>query len=125
MISATTAIDAFTTGAGGSDDVDIGIDDDNDDDEENPRVNGVIAVKTEIADTMGTVFAAVGKHYLPYLEPSVYQLVALLDHSYEGIRKPAVISLLQFVRTFYDLSSPTTWLPGANVVCQYFSIPLM
>ncbi|KAG6886214.1 hypothetical protein C0993_010776 [Termitomyces sp. T159_Od127] len=80
-------------------------------------VNSAIAVEKEIAaDTIGTLFAACKAHFFPYVEQSALELVALLPHYYEGIRKSATDSLLEIVRTFYDLSDPQEWKPGANVV---------
>ncbi|KAG5353801.1 hypothetical protein C0989_001918 [Termitomyces sp. Mn162] len=79
-------------------------------------VNSAIAVEKEIAaDTIGTLFAACKAHFFPYVEQSALELVALLPHYYEGIRKSATDSLLEIVRTFYDLSDPQEWKPGANV----------
>ncbi|KAF5362127.1 hypothetical protein D9756_002481 [Leucocoprinus leucothites] len=76
-------------------------------------VNSAIAVEKEIAaDTIGTLFAATQNHFLPYVEGCTVELVALLTHYYEGIRKSTTDSLLEIVRTFYDLSSPPEWVPG-------------
>ncbi|KAG5652615.1 hypothetical protein H0H81_004344 [Sphagnurus paluster] len=79
-------------------------------------VNSAIAVEKEIAaDTIGTLFAACKAHFFPYVEQCALELVALLPHYYEGIRKSATDSLLEIVRTFYDLSDPQEWTPGAAV----------
>ncbi|KAI0311667.1 ARM repeat-containing protein [Amylostereum chailletii] len=76
-------------------------------------VNSAIAVEKEIAaDTIGTLFAATGTHFLPFVEPCTLELVALLPHYYEGIRKSATDSLLAIVRTFYDLTNPQEWHAG-------------
>uniref|UniRef100_A0A8H7XV39 Importin N-terminal domain-containing protein n=1 Tax=Psilocybe cubensis TaxID=181762 RepID=A0A8H7XV39_PSICU len=78
-------------------------------------VNSAIAVEKEIAaDTIGTLFAATQLHFLPYVESCTLELIALLPHYYEGIRKSATDSLLEIVRTFYDLSEHDEWIPGAN-----------
>lgn len=80
-------------------------------------VNSAIAVEKEIAaDTIGTLFTATQSHFFPYVEPCTLELVQLLPHYYEGIRKSAMDSLLEIVRTFYDLSDHTEWQPGAMVV---------
>jgi hypothetical protein len=80
-------------------------------------INSAVAVEKEIAaDTMGTLFAATRNHFLPYVEECVLTLVDLLGHYYEGIRKSATDSLLEFVRTFYELSNPTEWIAGRVVV---------
>ncbi|KAG6910038.1 hypothetical protein DXG01_013762 [Tephrocybe rancida] len=80
-------------------------------------VNSAIAVEKEIAaDTIGTLFAACKAHFFPYVEQSALELVALLPHYYEGIRKSATDSLLEIVRTFYDLSDPQEWTPGGQSI---------
>ena len=81
------------------------------------EVNSAIAVEKEIAaDTIGTLFAATRNHFFPYVEPCALELVNLLMHYYEGIRKSATDSLLEMVRTFYELSGAPDWTPGATVV---------
>ena len=80
-------------------------------------VNSAIAVEKEIAaDTIGTLFAATQMHFLPFVEQCTLELVALLPHYYEGIRKSATDSLLEIVRTFYELSKPDEWQPGFTAV---------
>lgn len=80
-------------------------------------VNSAIAVEKEIAaDTIGTLFAATRSHFLPYVEQCTLELVQLLPHYYEGIRKSATDSLLEIVRVFYELSDHQDWQPGAKVV---------
>ncbi|TFK40003.1 ARM repeat-containing protein [Crucibulum laeve] len=79
-------------------------------------VNSAIAVEKEIAaDTIGTLFAATRVHFLPFVEQCTLELTDLLPHYYEGIRKSATDSLLEIVRTFYDLSDHQEWQPGKNV----------
>lgn len=85
-------------------------------------VNSAIAVEKEIAaDTIGTLFSETQGHFFPYVEECALELVALLPHYYEGIRKSATDSLLEIVRTFYDLSDHQEWQAG-DVVCFYISI---
>jgi hypothetical protein len=87
------------------------------DEEKELAVNSAIAVEKEIAaDTIGTVFMYTRNHFLPYVEPCVHELVELLSHYYEGIRKSAVTSLFAVIQTFYELSSPAEWIPGKQVV---------
>jgi hypothetical protein len=79
------------------------------------EVNSAVAVEKEIAaDTLGTLFAAAHEHFLPFVEESVLELIGLLPHYYEGIRKSSTDSLLKIVRTFYDLSGQPEWQPGAG-----------
>lgn len=82
-------------------------------------VNSAIAIEKEIAaDTIGTLFASTQIHFLAFVEPCTLQLIQLLSHYYEGIRKSAIDSLLEIVRTFYDISDHEAWVPGANVVSE-------
>ena len=86
-------------------------------------VNSAIAVEKEIAaDTIGTLFAATKGHFFPFVEQCALELVALLPHYYEGIRKSATDSLLEIVRTFYELSDHEEWQPGAVVVRYFYFI---
>jgi importin-4 len=80
-------------------------------------VNSVICVEKEIAaDTIGTLFSATGSHFLPYVEECTLELVGQLSHYYDGIRKAALESLLEIVRTMYELSNPKQWEAGMAVV---------
>lgn len=86
------------------------------------EVNSAIAVEKEIAaDTIGTIFEATKNHFFPFVEQCTVELIALLPHYYEGIRKSALDSLLQIMRTFYTLSDPQEWQAGAVVVCGYLA----
>ncbi|KAG8950732.1 hypothetical protein FRC04_007151 [Tulasnella sp. 424] len=79
-------------------------------------VNSAIAIEKEIAaDTMGTIFSYTGNYFLPWLEQCTVALIEQLNHYYEGIRKSALTSLFQFLRSFYDLSNSPLWEPGANL----------
>lgn len=85
-------------------------------------VNSAIAVEKEIAaDTIGTLFAATQLQFLPFVESCTLELIALLPHYYEGIRKSATDSLLEIVRTFYDLSDHEEWVPGFNSVSPFLT----
>lgn len=81
------------------------------------EVNTVICIEKEIAaDTLGGLFESTGTHFLPYVEESTVQLVGLATHYYDGIRKSSLGSLLEIVRTMYDLSNPPEWQPGLDNV---------
>ncbi|KAI0741743.1 ARM repeat-containing protein [Daedaleopsis nitida] len=97
----------------------IAVTDDINVDEEEVNLDALLDVSTGIyiekeiaADTIGTIFAATKKHFLNYVEPCTLELITLLQHFYEGIRKSATDSLLEIIRTFYDLSEPQEWQPG-------------
>lgn len=79
-------------------------------------VNSTICIEKEIAaDTIGGLFSSTGAHFLPYVEQSTIELVAQLSHYYDGIRKAATESLLEMIRSFYDLNNPAEWKPGQAV----------
>lgn len=79
-------------------------------------VNSTICIEKEIAaDTIGGIFAATGHHFLPYVEQCTIELVGQLSHYYDGIRKSATDSLLEIIRSFYELSNPPDWQPGQAV----------
>ena len=100
-----------------SDDAHVNIDDDDGVDiDKLLDVNSTICIEKEIAaDTLGGIFSSTGPSFLPYVEQSTIELVAQLSHYYDGIRKSAAESLLEIVRSFYDLSSPAEWKPGQAV----------
>ena len=80
-------------------------------------MNSVICIEKEIAaDTLGGLFESTGTHFLPYVEDCTVELVGQLTHYYDGIRKSALDSLLEIVRTMYELSNPAEWQPGLENV---------
>ena len=82
-------------------------------------VNSGIAIEKEIAaDVMGDLFASTQFHFLPFVESCTLELIKLLTHYYEGIRKSAIDSLLEIVRTFYDISDHEDWVAGSTVVSE-------
>ncbi|KAF7294475.1 Importin N-terminal domain-containing protein [Mycena kentingensis (nom. inval.)] len=108
--NAITIVDEKTDGNGNEmveiEDIDV---------EKMMDANSAIAVEKEIAaDTIGTLFAATKVHFLQFVEPCTMQLINLLPHYYEGIRKSATDSLLEIVRTFYELSGAPEWTAGLS-----------
>lgn len=99
-----------------TDELRVDIDDDELDMDKLLDVNSTICIEKEIAaDTIGTIFQATRRHFLPFVEQCTIELVGLLPHYYDGIRKSATDSLLEIVRTFYELSEPKEWTPGFSV----------
>jgi hypothetical protein len=85
------------------------------------EVNSVICIEKEIAaDTIGGLFESTGPHFLPYVEDCTVELVGQLTHYYDGIRKSSLESLLEIVRTMYELSNPPEWQPGLENVSNRF-----
>ena len=67
------------------DGADDGADDDDKDTSKLLEVNSAIAVEQEIeADTIGTLFAATGRHFPPFAEQCALELVGLLPRTMRG-----------------------------------------
>ena len=121
--SLNAAVEGFSTGAGsskvagdGEEDIEEETDLDALDDMFS-KVNSAVAIEKEVAaDTIGELFAAIKQPFMPYVEETVQVLIDLLEHYYEGIRKAAVGALFSFLKTIYELSDPTEWVPGGVVV---------
>lgn len=80
------------------------------------NVNSAVAVEKEVAaDALGEIFSHTRSSFVPYLEQSIEELVTLLDHFYQGIRRSAVNALFTFINTLNEMSNPTEWQPGHNV----------
>lgn len=78
------------------------------------ETNSAVAIEKEIAaDSIGTLFAATRQAFLPYVEQCTMELLELCNHYYEGVRKSAVDSLLEIVRTFWEISNESP--DGATV----------
>ncbi|UZJ51765.1 hypothetical protein CBS101457_001085 [Exobasidium rhododendri] len=95
--------------------------DDNDDDfidldevfENLQNVNTAVGVEKAVAaDALGEIFVYTREGFTPFLASSVEELINLLDHYYQGIRKSAIGALLVFINTLNDMSSPAEWQPG-------------
>lgn len=102
-------------GAGGDEDEDgfVDIDELND---AFLNVNSAIAIEKEVAaDSLGEIFAHTKSGFLPYLQQSVEQLISLLEHFYQGIRKSAVSALFTYINTLNELSKPEPWQAGVHV----------
>ncbi|PWN53172.1 ARM repeat-containing protein [Violaceomyces palustris] len=80
------------------------------------NVNSAVAIEKEVAaDSLGEIFTHTKAGFLPYIQQSVEELVNLLEHFYQGIRKSAVSSLFAFINTLNEMSNPEPWQPGAQV----------
>jgi hypothetical protein len=79
--------------------------------------NSAIADEKEIAaDALGEIFENTRSHFLPYVEPTMNELVQLSAHISEGVRKAVTNSFFTFLQTFYVMSSPAQWIPGLPLV---------
>ncbi|KAG0244690.1 armadillo-type protein [Mortierella sp. GBAus27b] len=75
-----------------------------------------IADEKEVAaDTIGELFQHTRAAFLPYVEPSVKELIELSSHMSEGVRKATCAALFGFLRTFYSISNAPDWQPGLPV----------
>ncbi|KAN0062554.1 hypothetical protein ACQY0O_005086 [Thecaphora frezii] len=80
------------------------------------NVNSAVAIEKEVAaDSLGEIFAHTKQGFLPYIQQSVEQLVILLEHFYQGIRKSSVSALFTFINTLNEMSNPQEWQPGTQV----------
>lgn len=74
-----------------------------------------IAIEKEVAtDALLEIFRSTKSHFLPYVEPVVSELVKLLEHFWDGIRKSAATTLLSFIATFHEMSNLPKWTPGIH-----------
>lgn len=79
------------------------------------NVNSAVAVEKEVAaDSLGEIFTNTKQHFIPFIEQSVQELVEMLNHFYQGIRKSALSALFMFINTFNEISNPQEWKAGAN-----------
>ncbi|KAL9938395.1 hypothetical protein V8E36_003018 [Tilletia maclaganii] len=105
-----------TGGANGAEADDNDEDYVDEDDWKDLHVNTAVSIEKEVAaDSLATLFSATKAGFLPYLEQSAAQLLALLEHFYYGIRKSAVETLFSFIGTLNQISGASQWQPGAEV----------
>jgi len=77
------------------------------------KLNTAIADEKEIAaDCIGELFENTRSHFLPYLASCVNELVQLLEHYSDGVRKATIGSLFSFLTTVYLMSDPVSWEQG-------------
>ncbi|KAF9397952.1 hypothetical protein BGX21_008330 [Mortierella sp. AD011] len=94
--------------------------DDQDADETEEDLNytfkSAIAEEKEVAaDTIGELFSHTGSAFLPYVESAVKELIELVNHAADGVRKASCTALFIFLRTFYGLSNSQEWKAGLPV----------
>ncbi|KAJ2238336.1 hypothetical protein IWW45_000166 [Coemansia sp. RSA 485] len=76
-----------------------------------------VADEKEVAiDAVGELFASTTSGFLPYVEDIAKELVALLDHYSDSVRKSAVGSLFTFIRTFGKIGNAEKWQAGVPLV---------
>jgi importin-4 len=68
--------------------------------------------KQNAASAIGSIFVATKRHFLPYVEQTTLELLSMLDHYSDGVRKSAFDSLFSIIQVFYQLSEPTEWVAG-------------
>ncbi|KAJ2870176.1 hypothetical protein FB639_004660, partial [Coemansia asiatica] len=76
-----------------------------------------IADEKEVAiDAAAELFASTASGFLPYVEDIAKELVALLDHYSDSVRKSAVVTLFTFIRTFSKIGNAERWQAGVPLV---------
>lgn len=79
------------------------------------NVNTAVGVEKAVAaDALGEIFSYTRNGFLPFIEQSIEELINLLNHYYQGIRKSAIGALVTFINTLNEMSSPQEWQPGHN-----------
>ena len=80
------------------------------------NVSTAVAVEKEVAaDALGELFTHTREAFLPYVEQATEDLVSLVSHFYQGIRKSSIAALFTFINTLHELSNAPAWQPGAVV----------
>ena len=107
------------------DDDDMAFDDDDDDDDDAwDELVGVsaVALEKEIAlDVIGDVLSHTRRKYVPYLESTVELALALVEHSFEGVRRSAIGVLWRAYATLWSLCEDgqmEKWQPGLPLKVQ-------
>ncbi|CAD0099496.1 unnamed protein product [Aureobasidium mustum] len=80
--------------AGADDDTTIDIDDEDEDDWDDLGAVTAVAMEKEIAvEVIGDVLTHTRGHFLPYFQQCVEAVLALVDHTFEGVRRSAIGTL--------------------------------
>lgn len=88
------------------------------DDDDWDDINGVSAVAMEkeiAAEVYGDIITHTRREYLPYLEKTVQQMLELVEHSYEGVRKSALGTLWRTYACVWGIAEGdgmAKWKPG-------------
>lgn len=104
---------------GGIEDIDL----DEEDDWEDFTTVTPLALEKEIAiEVIGDIISHTKSAYLPYFEKTVEQLLPLVEHPYEGIRKSTISTLHRAYATLFALAEETgqmpKWQPGLPLQVQ-------
>ena len=84
-----------------------------DEDDLDFSTGSAIAIEKEVAtDSLLEIFRSTKQHFLPYVESVVKELLILLEHFWDGIRKAAATTLLSFIATYHDMAGLPKWTPG-------------
>ena len=75
--------------------------------------------KQNAASAVGSIFVATKRHFLPYVEPTTLELLNMLPHFSDGVRKSAIDSLFSIIQVFYQLSEAQEWEAGLPTVRAY------
>lgn len=86
-----------------------------DDEDLDFAAGSAIAVEKEVAaDALLEIFRSTRQHFLPYVETVVKELLSMLEHFWDGIRKAAATTLLSYIATFNEMSELPKWTAGLN-----------
>ncbi|PVV00661.1 hypothetical protein BB560_004946 [Smittium megazygosporum] len=93
------------------------LDDQEDEDEgSGPTISTAISEEKEIAaNCAAEIFTFTRSGFLPYVTEIVTEIVKLLSHYSENVRKAAISSLFSFLSVFSSMSASEPWQPGLPV----------
>lgn len=77
--------------------------------------SAVTAEKEVAADAIGEIFKYTRTGFLPYLQGAVSELVTLMQHFNQNIRKSAVASLFSIIQTLNSIECVDDWVQGLPV----------
>lgn len=91
-------------------DVEVGEDDEDDWDDFNTVTP--LALEKEIAvEVIGDIVSHTKKAYLPYFEKTIEQIMPLVEHPYEGVRKATISTLHRAYASLWDVSEEEGQMP--------------
>jgi hypothetical protein len=113
----------FKVLASSADDEDetIELDDDDDDFEDIDPVTAVAMEKEIAIEVIGDVLTHTRSKFVPYLEDTIAAILALVEHSYEGVRKSSIGTLWRAYACVWGLAEGqgmAKWKPGIPLQVQ-------
>ncbi|KAI9712817.1 MAG: hypothetical protein M1820_001439 [Bogoriella megaspora] len=97
-------------------DADEEVNGDDEEDWDDLETANAVAMEKEIAvEVIGEVISATRSKYLSFFQTTIEEVLPLMDHSYEGIRKTAIVTLWRGYVMLWELAEKNgmeKWKPG-------------